>query len=797
MGNKRSYTAILLTFTIALGGLFGFAYAQDTSTDNIDPASISNSIYTTDTTNTVVSSDGVPVTTTVSSVRVLLSIYDVACDGTATFGTVVFKEDPNAGFRYTVEGAGVRYAFLAGVAQRLPVGEYRWISTTPLDTRAEPAEGVFRIEEKCAPVSDTTVTSQDEIVDTSQTNDVTTPASDTNGETSVLLLYPPQNFDLLREDGVTFVLVDAGSAGGNDLYAYHIYRRCEDAAWWSLAKVRVAECGGYACSYQVTDRSNGDTCEYAVASIDSTGRESEQTPPKRPPYVAPVVTTNIIDATTVNTTDQTQTAPPTNVTITTSEVVLTTEDVERHLALGKYIMLLRTSGATGVEWNMYPEASKTATYLGKAIYNKDKDYWEYVWDTTKVPNGDYTLVPKIVSLTGARYEDVPVRVRVKNEAAPVTKDTSLVDIVKEASTEVQKVVIDANTQDKAVKENLIKTLTPYAEDLQKYVDEKGTDATQQELRDEKARIEKELTMLLNIESSKLLSALNGDEEEFKRFENRVIIAAERSTDNIDAIAEEFGISLDEKERAQLEKEVSKALQELRGILQERREVLKDRVGDRVFEDTDKDGVSNYDEVNIYNTDPQNPDTDNDGFFDGAELLGGFDPLNPAREAVVEYEEPQTEGFLEEDTFSVETVEVSEKITLDDGREDAAKIVLQGKAPANSFATVYIYSTPVIVTVKTDEYGNWIYELDKELEDGNHEVYVAITDNAGKIYAKSKPLPFVKEAAAVTIDESALFTNNTGEPSLFASAYMYIIVLIIIGVIGWALIFTGSRQTRIE
>jgi len=46
-------------------------------------------------------------------------------------------------------------------------------------------------------------------------------------------------------------------------------------------------------------------------------------------------------------------------------------------------------------------------------------------------------------------------------------------------------------------------------------------------------------------------------------------------------------------------------------------------------DSDGDGLTDYDEVNVYKTDPKNPDTDGDGLKDGAEVLQyKTDPLNP-------------------------------------------------------------------------------------------------------------------------------------------------------------------------
>ncbi|MCA9450557.1 MAG: outer membrane beta-barrel protein, partial [Candidatus Omnitrophica bacterium] len=46
-------------------------------------------------------------------------------------------------------------------------------------------------------------------------------------------------------------------------------------------------------------------------------------------------------------------------------------------------------------------------------------------------------------------------------------------------------------------------------------------------------------------------------------------------------------------------------------------------------DSDGDGLTDFDEINKYKTDPRNPDTDGDGLTDGEEVLKyGTDPLNP-------------------------------------------------------------------------------------------------------------------------------------------------------------------------
>ena len=43
-------------------------------------------------------------------------------------------------------------------------------------------------------------------------------------------------------------------------------------------------------------------------------------------------------------------------------------------------------------------------------------------------------------------------------------------------------------------------------------------------------------------------------------------------------------------------------------------------------DSDHDGLSDFEEVSIYGTDPNNPDTDRDGMSDGQEVKKGRNPL---------------------------------------------------------------------------------------------------------------------------------------------------------------------------
>jgi hypothetical protein len=162
-------------------------------------------------------------------------------------------------------------------------------------------------------------------------------------------------------------------------------------------------------------------------------------------------------------------------------------------------------------------------------------------------------------------------------------------------------------------------------------------------------------------------------------------------------------------------------------------------------DPDGDGLSN-DEEYRFGTDPLKADSDNDGLADSTEIESGHDPIKSAADEggdAVIFENPKESGILAKEKYEVKNVEVIEN-------NGGKKLKINGKGPPNTYVTVYIYSDPIVLTIKTDNDGNWSYVLDQDIGDGQHEVYVAVTDNTGRVGEKSEPLAFIKTAEAVTI-----------------------------------------------
>lgn len=222
-------------------------------------------------------------------------------------------------------------------------------------------------------------------------------------------------------------------------------------------------------------------------------------------------------------------------------------------------------------------------------------------------------------------------------------------------------------------------------------------------------------------------------------------------------------------------------------------------------DTDNDGIPDKEEIRL-GTNPLLADSDGDGFLDGDEIRNGFNPLkfSPGDKSdKIIFELPKETPTIDT-KFSVDDVAMA-SVTPSDSKQSTTKKIARfsGKALPNIFVTLYIFSDPIVVTVKTDANGNWSYDLDKEIPDGNHEVYVAVTDNVGKITAQSHALPFVKTADAIDIvpvvEATSVETVQQNATPLEKSKTQFILIafVIITTFVGIALIIIGRKSSFIK
>ena len=178
-------------------------------------------------------------------------------------------------------------------------------------------------------------------------------------------------------------------------------------------------------------------------------------------------------------------------------------------------------------------------------------------------------------------------------------------------------------------------------------------------------------------------------------------------------------------------------------------------------DTDSDGLPD-DLENYYGTDILNPDTDSDGYLDGQEINNNYNPLGEGELLV---ERTNLDKIILSATGLEQPKSNTDKLTEDFevyevvNNKEEEKIVLSGQADANAWILIYLYSDlPLVLTTQVDANGNWSYTLDENLVDGQHQAYVTVNDDTGKIIKQSNPLSFfVSSAQAVSAGD--YFTNK--------------------------------------
>jgi hypothetical protein len=249
-------------------------------------------------------------------------------------------------------------------------------------------------------------------------------------------------------------------------------------------------------------------------------------------------------------------------------------------------------------------------------------------------------------------------------------------------------------------------------------------------------------------------------------------------------------------------------------------------------DGDHDGLPDDIERSL-GTDPDRADTDGDGVSDAEELKRGTDPLGegamerkvaPAETAIIEglpLEQPLGVGQIDEGYdvvlgasagnaqptgFDVNQIIIPDMtpdpnapVPPEPEPEKDKKVSLTGHCAPDTTCLLYIYSyVPLVLATVTDTDGNWSYDLSGgSLADGQHMVYVANIDAAGKIVKKSNPLSlFIKEAQAVTVgDFMRADLNVPTEPAARFQKYYIIGVILLIAAAGVAFLMLQRRLGR--
>ena len=352
-----------------------------------------------------------------------------------------------------------------------------------------------------------------------------------------------------------------------------------------------------------------------------------------------------------------------------------------------------------------------------ALATKRFDRWIFVFDSKNIPNGEYEFFAQ-TKINDQKFLSKSVRLTVSNgiTSAPEDIDSPL---LSDQTGDRELITINSQpytpevTFDERVAAETTSLVTAYQDDLN--------------------------SLFTNYASAKQA----GDESLIKA-----------AKDALDARREAIIIDVHREDRLRdisdtINEDLANRIIDLQNRIDTFEDLRAQRSSGTTATDTDNDGISDVDEKMLYGTNPNLTDTDGDGIADGVEIMRGYNPNDATVEAIIRFESPKnTVGLTRYDTLQItDVVPVISDIAVDSSATIATEI--HGKGLPNSFVTIYVFSSPTVVTVRTDADGSFVYTYDKELEDGQHDVFATVTDNAGAIIAQSNPFSFIKEAQAFT------------------------------------------------
>lgn len=476
----------------------------------------------------------------------------------------------------------------------------------------------------------------------------------------------------------------------------------------------------------------------------------------------------------------------------------------------------KVKNAISVEFYCQLVGALSPIYLGRA-QSKDKNLWEYSWNTNLTPNGEYQLFAKITNEYG-EYESERLKIKIENE---IPKEPEKEEKLKKEHQEIKEEIEEIDKKVEEKKERISQEISKKAkpgvvkEEAKGKVEElaekiRETRQAEEEIKKSKEKkraqeeklkeLEKELGTLEKIPEPKLEAEiikkekearLEVEKTEFQKTKERIETSKEELKKKTEG-KEEIKKEIIEKVKPEEKEEISNRLKLLEKEIKEKEEI-KIKKEEVLVKDSDGDDLSDEFEL-LIKTNPFNPDSDGDGFLDNIEYKLGYDPLEIGPADKIVYSDAKKAKPKKADIYYVERVSAILLPT------DQWGIKIEGKGLPNSFVTIYIYSSPIVMVTKTDGNGNWNIVLDRPLADGAHEVYATVTNNHGGIEDRSEPFIFEKSGKRiVAITVSGLLTEKAVSPvHIYQFNFLILTISLIILAIGIALVIIGiSAQRRLK
>ncbi|MFZ3073691.1 MAG: hypothetical protein WA093_00960, partial [Minisyncoccales bacterium] len=456
---------------------------------------------------------------------------------------------------------------------------------------------------------------------------------------------------------------------------------------------------------------SGNTDSAAPAARPSAPSAGTDSMPAAPSVNAPVE----------NNRDDSRTVVEQTMPAIAETAVLPPKDAKLTAVAGSAAIKLRieTAGAKEVLFYVSGGSLSGSIYLGNGTFSAGA--WEYRIDLTNspLPNGSYAFFARIIRHAGDEYRSTEIFIDInftvlvdeikKTELERNIEQSSaaIVENKKTISREVEQIVdfigSDSSAGDSVMEENIrkIAAAVQAIEQLDNLLSDKI--AQRQQINDQIILIQNEIARLPNDILPVIRNEKNKKLEDYKNQSVRLDreIAAIRQaiiqkTEEKNSLKEMILAAVKGKSN---ESDIIKKIDDFESVVVRReKDIIRQQAV--LQKDTDGDGLTDGQEI-LLGINPLNPDTDGDGILDGDEIANGYNPSKSDNFANIKYYDPRESAPKQTDIYRFDEIDPVSTITLSGGKTG---IRFNGWGLPNAYVTLFIFSSPVIVVVKTDDQG---------------------------------------------------------------------------------------------
>jgi hypothetical protein len=180
----------------------------------------------------------------------------------------------------------------------------------------------------------------------------------------------------------------------------------------------------------------------------------------------------------------------------------------------------------------------------------------------------------------------------------------------------------------------------------------------------------------------------------------------------------------------------------------------------------------------------------------AEREKGKTCFNQLNEIQAKFVPPPVEQvpYLQEDNNTIKVNNSKQETNKKRNKIIDNKIIFNGKGPKNSTITIYVFSEPIVVTTKTDENGDWIYELKDPVDGGKHVAYATTKTSEGDV--RSSVFNF--DVSAAEPDLKDIFVEEFKTAPTVSRFMVFSLTIVGIGLVlllGGIFIIRGTKENE--